>query len=76
MSKLPAYVRTKAPEDVGRAVVEAIEKDRAEVDVAPLSVKLGTTLARVAPGAAAAVQRRLGADRISAEFAAGQRDKR
>ena len=74
--ELPVYVRTKAPEDVGRAVVEAIEKDRAEVDVAPLSAKLGTTLARVAPGAAAAVQRRLGADRISADFAAGQRDKR
>jgi short-subunit dehydrogenase len=73
---LPPYVRTKAPEDVGRAVVDAIEKDRAEIDVAPLSMKLGTTLARLAPNAAAAVQRRLGADRISAGFEAGQRDKR
>jgi uncharacterized protein len=74
--ELPPYVRTKAPEDVGRAVVEAIEKDRSEIDVAPLSMKLGTTLARLAPDAAAIVQRRLGADRISAEFEAGQRDKR
>ena len=74
--ELPAYVRTKAPDDVGRAVVEAIEKDRAEIDVAPLSMKLGTTLAGLAPDAAAAVQRRLGADQISAEFEAGQREKR
>ncbi len=74
--KLPAYVRTSAPEDVGRAVVEAIEKDRAEIDVAPLSVKLGTALARLAPGPAAIVQRRLGAREISAQFEAGQRDKR
>ncbi len=74
--ELPGYVRTKAPDDVGRAVVEAIEKDRAEIDVAPLSMKLGTTLAGLAPDAAAAVQRRLGADRLSAEFEAGQRDKR
>ena len=74
--ELPPYVRTKAPEDVSRAVVEAIEKDRSEIDVAPLPMKLGTTLARLAPEAAAIVQRRLGADRISAEFEAGQRDKR
>ena len=74
--KLPAYVRTSAPEDVGRAVVDAIEKDRAEIDVAPLSVKVGTALARLAPGPAAIVQRRLGAGEISAQFEAGQRDKR
>ena len=74
--KLPAYVRTSAPEDVGRAVVDAIEKDRAEIDVAPLSVKVGTALARLAPGPAAIVQRRLGAAEISAQFEAGQRDKR
>ena len=74
--ELPPYVRTKAPEDVSRAVVEAIEKERSEIDVAPLPMKLGTTLARLAPEAAAIVQRRLGADRISAEFEAGQRDKR
>jgi short-subunit dehydrogenase len=74
--ELPAYVRTKAPDDVGRAVVEAIENDRPEIDVAPLSVKLGTALARLAPETAAIVQRRLGADRISAQFEAGQRDKR
>ncbi len=74
--KLPAYVRTSAPEDVGQAVIEAIEKDRAEIDVAPLSVRVGTALARLAPGPAAIVQRRLGAGEISAQFEAGQRDKR
>lgn len=74
--EMPAYVRTKLPDDVGRAVVEAIEKDRAEVDVAPLTMKIGTVLGRVAPDAAAIVQRRLGAARLSSQFAAGQRDKR
>ena len=74
--KLPGYVRTKVPDDVGRAVVEAIEKDRAEVDVAPITMKIGTVLGRLAPDAAAIVQRRLGAARLSSQFAAGQRDKR
>ncbi len=74
--KLPAYVRTKAPDDVGRAVVDAIEKDRAEVDVAPLPMKIGTVLGGLAPDAAAIVQRRLGAARLSSQFASGQRDKR
>ena len=74
--EMPAYVRTKLPDDVGSAVVEAIEKDRAEVDVAPLTMKIGTVLGRVAPDAAAIVQRRLGAARLSSQFAAGQRDKR
>jgi uncharacterized protein len=74
--KLPAYVRTKAPDDVGRAVVNAIEKDRAEVDVAPLTMKIGTVLGGLAPDAAAIVQRRLGAARLSSQFASGQRDKR
>ena len=74
--KLPAYVRTKAPDDVGRAVVDAIEKDRAEVDVAPLTMKIGTVLGGLAPDAAAIVQRRLGAAQLSSQFASGQRDKR
>jgi uncharacterized protein len=74
--KLPVYVRTKAPDDVGRAVVDAIEKDRAEVDVAPLTMKIGTVLGGLAPDAAAIVQRRLGAAQLSSQFASGQRDKR
>jgi uncharacterized protein len=75
-TKLPGYVGTKRPEDVADAVVSAIERNRAEVDVAPLGVKLGTAFAAFAPEAAAAVQRRLGADKVASSMEAGQRVKR
>jgi short-subunit dehydrogenase len=75
-ARLPGYVGTKTPEDVAAAVVSAIERDRAEVDVAPLPLRLGTTVAGVAPELAATVQRTLGADRVARQFETGQRDKR
>ena len=75
-TKLPPYVGTKQPEDVASAVVSAIEHDRAEIDVAPLSLRLGTTIASLVPELAANVQRRLGADRIASQMETGQRDKR
>jgi short-subunit dehydrogenase len=75
-ARLPSYVGTKRPEDVARAVVRAIERDRSEVDVAPLSLRLGTAIAALAPEPAAIVQRRLGASDIAAQFEDGQRGKR
>jgi hypothetical protein len=75
-AKLPAYVGTKTPEDVAAAVVSAIERDRSEVDVAPLGLRLGTAVAGLAPEIAAIAQRRLGADKVSARIGDGQRDKR
>ena len=75
-ARLPFYVGTKAPEDVARAVVRAIERDRSEVDVAPLGLRLGTAIAGLAPEPAAIVQRRLGASDLAAQFEDGQRDKR
>jgi hypothetical protein len=74
--KLPPYVGTKTPEQVADAVVKAIEHDRAEVDVAPLPMRLGAAFAGLAPEVAAMVQRRAGADRLSSGFERGQRDKR
>ena len=73
---LPAFVGTSAPEDVGAAVVMAIEHDRGEVDVAPLSMKLGTRFATLAPSVSARLQRRLGGERIAADMSAGQSAKR
>ena len=73
-AKLPPYVRTKRPQDVGRAVVEAIERGRVEVDVAPLPLRVGVALASLAPGTSARVQRRLGASDISSRVTTGQRD--
>jgi short-subunit dehydrogenase len=75
-AKLPGYVGTKTPEDVAAAVVSAIERDRSEVDVAPLPLRLGTAFAGLAPEVAATVQRKLGADKTAAQIGDAQRDKR
>jgi short-subunit dehydrogenase len=58
--ELPPGVRTKSPEDVASAVVKAIADGPAEVYVAPPELRLASTLATVAPGISAAIQKRLG----------------
>jgi short-subunit dehydrogenase len=73
---LPPGVGTRSPAQVADAVVSAIERNRAEVEVAPLGLRLGTAMASVAPAFSAAVSRRLGSDRIAARIVAGQRAKR
>jgi short-subunit dehydrogenase len=72
--KLPPGVGTRSPEDVAEAVVSAIERDRAEVEVAPIGLRLGAAVAAAAPGLSAAVSRRLGSERIAAQIVAGQRE--
>jgi short-subunit dehydrogenase len=74
--RLPRWVGTRRPEQVADAVVRGIEHGRAEVDVAPLSLRLGTRIAELAPVTAARVQRRLGSERIADDLADAQRDKR
>ncbi|HEX6026272.1 MAG TPA: SDR family NAD(P)-dependent oxidoreductase [Solirubrobacter sp.] len=74
--KLPPYVGTKRPEDVARAVVKAIEDNRAELDVAPLPLRAGAILAGLAPGPVGAVQRRLGAAKTAETIVRSQTDKR
>ena len=74
--KLPPWVGTRTPEQVAAAVVRGIERERAEVDVAPLGLRLGTRIAGLAPVTAARVQRRLGSERIADALAEAQRDKR
>jgi short-subunit dehydrogenase len=74
--ELPWYVRTRSPQNVADAVLRAIEHDRAEIDVAPLSLRLGASFASVAPGLAAEISRRLGADKIALAHVEGQREKR
>ncbi len=73
---LPRGLQTRTPADVAQAVASAIEKNRGEVDVAPLSMRASGILAGVAPEVASTLARRLGADAISAQIAAGQTDKR
>ena len=73
---LPPGVGTSSPDEVALAVVAAIEKNRGEVDVAPLPMRLLTTVAGLAPEFVAGIQRRAGADKVTAKVAEGQRDKR
>jgi uncharacterized protein len=75
-AKLPPYIGTKKPEDVARAVVKAIEQNRAELDVAPLPLRAGAILAALAPGPVGTVQRKLGAAKTSDSVARGQAGKR
>jgi uncharacterized protein len=74
--KLPGFVGTKAPDDVAAAVVRAIERDRAEIDVAPLGLRAGAAFAGLAPELSARVQRRLGGAKVADAMARGQQDKR
>ena len=74
--QLPPGTGTKTPGDVASAVVRAIERNRAEIDVAPLSLRAGAGFAGLAPELSARVQRRLGAAKVADALARGQRDKR
>jgi short-subunit dehydrogenase len=74
--KLPAGVGMKPPEDVAAAVIAGIEKNRAEIDVAPLAVRATGKLAGLAPGAVTAVNRRFGGRGVSDGLAEAQREKR
>ncbi|HEY3021410.1 MAG TPA: SDR family NAD(P)-dependent oxidoreductase [Solirubrobacteraceae bacterium] len=73
---LPSFVGTRTPADVADAVVRAIERDRAEIDVAPLPLRAGAALAGLAPELSARMARRLGAGQIARAIGAGQADKR
>jgi short-subunit dehydrogenase len=74
--KLPRGVGTRTPEDVAKAVVQGIEKNRAEIDVAPFSLSSGARMFGFAPNLIAAVNRRLGSTELADTIAEGQRDKR
>ena len=74
--RLPPGVGTRSPEEVARAVVTAIERNRGEIDVAPLPLRAGAALAGLAPELSATLGRRLGSDALSRRIGAGQRDKR
>jgi short-subunit dehydrogenase len=74
--RLPPGVGTRSPEDVAKATMQAIERNRGEVDVAPISLRFGSTLASLAPEVSAAITRKAGSDKIAHQLADGQRSKR
>ena len=75
-AELPSYVGTRTPENVADAVVKGIERGRLEIDVAPLSMRIGSKFASLAPGLSAKLQRRMGSPEISEQVAKGQAVKR
>jgi len=75
-AELPRFVGTKTADDVAAAVLHAIEKNRSEVDVAPVPMRVAASLAGLIPATSAAIQRRFGSAELSASVAAGQKDKR
>ncbi len=75
-ASLPRGVGTRTPGQVAAAVLDAVERDRGEVDVAPLPLRLSAAFASVRPNAANALVRRFGGETVANELAAGQRGKR
>jgi short-subunit dehydrogenase len=75
-TKLPIGVGTSSPDEVAAAVVRAIEQNRGEIDVAPIGMRAGATIAGIAPTLSAKVAKRLGSERITEQMVQGQADKR
>jgi short-subunit dehydrogenase len=74
--KLPFGVGTKSPEQVANATLRAIERNKAEVVVAPVGLRLGSVLGGFVPDIAAAVTRRTGGERIAAAHETAHMSKR
>lgn len=74
--RLPPGVGTRSPAELADATLGAIERDVAEVTVAPLPLAAGAYLGGLLPGPAGRVQRLLGGARTAANLAAAQREKR
>jgi short-subunit dehydrogenase len=74
--KLPFGVGTKSPEQVASATLRAIERDKAEVVVAPVGLRVGSALGGLVPDIAAAVTRRTGGARIAAAHETAHMSKR
>jgi short-subunit dehydrogenase len=72
----PRGAGTVSPDQVVAAVLSSIERNRAEVNVAPRFLRIGAHLSGLAPGLAAALSRRLGSAEHAAAFADRQKDLR
>lgn len=73
--RLPRGVGTRRTDQVADAVVRAIRINRGEFEVAPLSLRAGTTIAALAPELAARGVRLLGGERIALEFERSHSDE-
>ena len=71
----PPMLGVSSPEDVGAAVVEAIERNRGEIDVAPRRARAVARFAMIAPELSSRIAGRR-AEKVAEEIASGQTDKR
>ena len=69
-------VGTVSSSAVAEGVIRAIERNKAEVDVAPMSIRLAAVFANLMPETYARVAQRAGADQQTESLAAGLRHKR
>ena len=74
--RLPTGVGTRSPEQVADAVIRGIERNRCEIDVAPIAMRAGGWGAGVSQAAVQRVQRLAGSGEVSRRLADAQRDKR
>jgi short-subunit dehydrogenase len=75
-AEAPGNARTVTPERVAKATVRVIERDVAEVDVAPFELRVGSSLALVFPALAARIQRGVVNSDAMRQLVEGQRAKR
>jgi uncharacterized protein len=69
-------VGMRSPEQVAAAVVKGIERNRIEIDVAPLTIRAGGWGAGISQKAIQRIQRAAGSERFAKGLAEAQRDKR
>ena len=69
-------VGMRSPEQVADAVVKGIEKNKVEIDVAPLTIKAGGWAAGVSQKTVQRIQHAAGSERFAERLAEAQRDKR
>ncbi|HEY7951897.1 MAG TPA: SDR family NAD(P)-dependent oxidoreductase [Solirubrobacteraceae bacterium] len=74
--KLPRGAGMRTPEQVARGVMRAIERNRAEIEVAPAALRAGTAFASLAPETAGRLARLMGSQEIAREVSAAQREMR
>jgi short-subunit dehydrogenase len=74
--ELPWWVPTKAPEDVGKAVVKALESNRPEIAVADPGQRMAAVLENASARAGAWLRRRLPVEELADRTADAQKVKR
>ncbi|MEO5876200.1 MAG: SDR family NAD(P)-dependent oxidoreductase [Streptosporangiaceae bacterium] len=75
-SPVPGGFRTVSPEQVARATLDAVTRNRAETNVAPLEMRMLSAVAGQFPGFSARVQRRTLKEGEMDQFLAAQKSKR